>query len=104
VLGDGDGRVAAHVRDGDAAPRARREIDPVGAGRGDGDQLEAGQSRQLRLAERDLVHDRNRRAPQPLDRLLLLRLRVLAPLVREGGPADLRPHRVAFEKGDLLHV
>jgi hypothetical protein len=85
VLGHGRRAVRLAIADGDAAPARRFQVDVVGAGGGDQDQLEVGAAGERFVGQGELVDDRHLRTLQALDDLLRRALRVADQLV-EGGP------------------
>ena len=98
-------RIAADVGYSNAVLAAVVDINHVGAGRGDGDQLERRYLCQDRRAQRDLVGDDDVcSVRQPFGKLLRRRPWVFDPVVRKiGSPHDdLRRDRRAVEEDDRM--
>ena len=95
-------RVIANVGDGDSIGRRIGLVDHVGAGGGDGDQLEAGQLLQRRLAQRHLVGDADIGALQTLDDLIRRGLRIFNIFMREIRLAHIGVQRFAVKKDDFV--
>ncbi len=106
VLRDSRRRIAADVRDDDAALAAGRDVEGVEARRRDADHLQVRQLVQVLAPDADLVADGDLGALQPLDDLVGRRPVVVDPFVLEAGLGQLdgRRHRAAVEKDDAAHV
>jgi hypothetical protein len=92
------------VTNSDAASLAIIQVNVVYAGGGYSDEFQLGQSRQLRLAQGQLVADGDGSVLQSLNYLICRSLVIVNPFMHKVRPAKLDLESVAFEKDYAFHL